>query len=96
VAAVSLKKTEQEGIPRGALVENVVKGGPAQRAGIAAGDVIVEANGQKLTDHYQLIDIVTSMDIGDVVTVRVYRDGSYLELAILIGNKTDLNFSEMN
>lgn len=96
VSTVTEVMSEQDGIPVGALVENVVKGGPAQRAGIAAGDVIVEANGQKLTDHYQLIDIVTSMDIGDVVTVRVYRDGTYLELAILIGNKTDLNFSEMN
>ena len=96
VTTVTEVMSEQDGIPVGALVENVVKGGPAQRAGLAAGDVIVEANGQQLTNHYQLIDIVTSANIGDVVTVRVYRDGAYLELAIIIGNKTDMNFSEMD
>ncbi len=96
VTTVTKVMSEQDGIPVGALVENVVKGGPAQRAGLAAGDVIVEANGQALADHYQLIDIVTAANIGDVVTVRVYRDGKYLELAIVIGNKTDMNFSEMD
>ena len=33
--------------------------------------------------------------IGDELKLKVYRDGSYLDLTIIIGNKTDMNFDDV-
>ncbi len=84
-----------EGTPVGAYVESVVKDRPADLAGIQAGDIIVEANGKTITDHEELVDIVLDCMIGDELQVKVYRDGEYLDLTIVIGNKTDMDFDDI-
>ena len=86
---------EQAGVPTGALVEGVVKGKPADQAGILAGDIIVEANGEKIETHEQLVNIVLGCMIGDELKVTVYRDGETLDITIVIGNKTEMNFDDI-
>ncbi len=95
VSTVDAAKAEELGVPRGALVESVVKGRPADNAGVLAGDIITEANGETIITHQQLVNIVLGCMIGDELKLKVYRDGNYLDLTIIIGNKTDMNFDDV-
>ena len=68
---------------------------PADVAGILAGDIIVEADGTTITSHQQLVGIVLSQMVGDELKVKIYRDGEYLDLTIVLANKTDMNFNDV-
>lgn len=61
--------------PSGALVRTVTSGGPADRAGIKAGDVIVEFNGKPVRDSAELVDLVVHTKPGTTVPVVVVRRG---------------------
>ncbi|WP_420904790.1 DegQ family serine endoprotease [Candidatus Magnetaquiglobus chichijimensis] len=60
---------------RGALVSQVVKSGPAQEAGIKAGDVILKFNGQEIHKMRDLPTIVAATAVGNKVPVAILRDG---------------------
>lgn len=95
VSTVDEAVAEEQGVPVGALVESVVKDKPAAKAGVQAGDIIVEANGEAIKTHEQLVGVVLSCMIGDELKITVYRDGEYIDLTIAIGNKTDMNFDDV-
>ena len=95
VSTVTEDMAQEAGVPTGALVESVVTGKPADQAGMLAGDIIVEANGEAITTHKQLVSLVLRCMIGDELKVKVYRDGKTMDLTIMIGNKTDMNFDDI-
>jgi len=95
ISTIDEAMAEQAGVPVGALVESVVKDKPAALAGVLAGDIIVEANGEEITDHQQLVNIVLSSMIGDELNIKVYRDGAYLDLTIIIANKSEMDFDDI-
>ena len=64
----------QEGIiPNGAYVTEVESGSPADKAGIKAGDIIVEADGTVITSTSQLISILQAKNVGDSAEIKLYR-----------------------
>ncbi|MGH7796444.1 MAG: DegQ family serine endoprotease [Candidatus Binatia bacterium] len=83
--AESLRLKEQ----RGALVAGVEPGSPAEQAGIKTGDVIVEYNGEKVTDSTQLPILVAQTDVGKNVKVSVLRDQRPVPLTVNIGELKD-------
>lgn len=72
-------------VPEGELVREVVANSAAAKAGIKVGDIIVNFDGQKLTDDVTLTNLIRSKKVGDVVKVRVFRDKQTLDLAITLG-----------
>jgi hypothetical protein len=60
----------------GLRLSGVTPGGPADKAGVKAGDVVVEFGGTKVTDLYTYQDALTAHKPGDVVTVVVLRPGA--------------------
>lgn len=60
---------------RGALVGDVVAEGPADKAGIKRGDVIVSFDGKEISEANDLPFIVASTPVGKTVTVEVIREG---------------------
>ena len=69
----------------GARVESVTDGGPAQQAGLEAGDVITKADGRPVADAIGLIVAIRAKAPGDTITVTVDRGGSTQEIAITLG-----------
>jgi serine protease Do len=67
---------------QGALVGDVVPDGPAAKAGLQNGDVIMEFNGHKVADSRHLKLIVANTLPGDKVAVEVLRDGSMKTLEV--------------
>ncbi len=70
--------------PRGALVQNVEEGSPAERAGIKQGDVIVEFNGKAIQQMDELPQLVAATPIGSKSKVVVVRKGKRVALDVTI------------
>jgi serine protease Do len=66
----------------GALVSDVVPGGPAERAGIKRGDVILQFDGTTIGNSHDLPFVVASTPIGKTVGVEVMRDSQQMNLRV--------------
>ena len=71
---------------KGALVNDVIKGGPADQAGIRQGDVITALNGSEIKDPSHLQRMVAEAGIGKMAKVSIFRDGKTLELSITLAS----------
>jgi serine protease Do len=69
----------------GALISDVMSGGPADKAGLKAGDVIVEFAGKKIVKSEDLPWIASNAGVGAEVQVKVYRDGGSREYKVVLG-----------
>ncbi len=68
----------------GALVSDVTKGGPADKAGIRSGDVIVGFDGKEIRDEHDLPQVVALTKPGKTVNVRLIRGGKETTVAVTI------------
>ena len=73
------------GKSRGALIADVTKTGPAEKAGIEAGDVVIEFNGKPVNEMKDLPKIVAETEIGTRVLVKVFRKGKEIQLTAEVG-----------
>jgi serine protease Do len=73
----------------GALVAEVAEGGPAERSGIKAGDVIVEFNGKLIKDSVELPLEVARVAPGKTVQVKILRDSKQSSIAVQIDQLKD-------
>lgn len=71
--------------PMGAIVNSVEKGGPAEQAGIEAGDVVLRFDGKSINSSADLPRIVAATRPGARVMVQLWRKGSHKELALTVG-----------
>lgn len=76
--------------PDGALVSDIVKGGPAEAAGFMRRDVIVSFNGKAVRDHDDLPLIVAETPVGSAVEVSVIRDGKPVTLKVTTAELKDM------
>ena len=75
--------------PVGALVNAVEKGGPADKAGIEAGDVILKFEGRAITTSGDLPRTVGSVKPGTKASVQIWRKGALKELNLTVGEMPD-------
>lgn len=71
----------------GVYVKAVEDFSAAEKAGIKPGDVIIEAEGKKITKMDELNEIKNTHKIGDELKIKVNRDGSEKELIITLGEQ---------
>ena len=71
--------------PRGALVASVAENSPSEKAGIKAGDIILEFNGVKINQMKELPAIVAKTKVGKNVKVKIWRDQRELTKNVLLG-----------
>src|SRR5580692_8818820 len=77
------------GRPRGALVQSVEAGGPAEKAGVKPGDIIIGVNGQNI-DHYgELSLLISNMHPGTDVHLSVWRERKAQDLNVKIALVSD-------
>lgn len=69
----------------GALVADVTGGGPAEKAGLKRGDVIVEYQGEEIEDTNHLRNLVAATEVGATADVKVMRDGREKTVKVKIG-----------
>jgi serine protease Do len=80
---------ESLGIPKnqGELIRGVTPGGPAARAGIQQGDVIVAVNGQPVTPDQSLAYLVSQQPVGSRVPITLLREGQRRTVTVQVGER---------
>ena len=71
--------------PRGALVASVADGSPSDKAGVKAGDIILEFNGERIQEMKQLPLIVARTEVGKKVKVKIWRNKKEITKVITLG-----------
>jgi serine protease Do len=74
---------------KGALVANVTEGGPADKAGIKQGDVVLRFDNKEVTASRSLPRIVAETSISKKVQVVVWRQGKEMTFDVTVGELTD-------
>lgn len=83
---MGLNNTEIKGV----YISKVTKGYPAEKAGLAAGDIITEFGGAKVENPYQLLAKILSYNVGDKIDLIFYRNGSYTRISVLLVEKPEI------
>lgn len=76
------------GTPAGAAVVSVTEGGPAEKAGLQANDIITAADGKEISGKSGLSSIIADCAAGDKLTLSVYRQGQTLTVTVTVGEQT--------
>jgi serine protease Do len=91
---VSLQDVDEDiaaamGVPKnqGELIRAVTPGGPAARAGIEQGDVVIAVNGQPVTPDQTLAYLVSQQPVGTRVPIELIRDGQRRTVTVAIGER---------
>ncbi|MCL1804833.1 MAG: trypsin-like peptidase domain-containing protein [Clostridiales bacterium] len=71
-----------EDMTSGVIIDSVVAGAPADKAGLRRGDVLLEVDGQKVTDTSQVQSVIARRRVGDIVKIIVLRDGTEVEFMV--------------
>jgi serine protease Do len=70
---------------RGALVAEVIKGSPAEEAGLKRGDVIMTFNGHDIKEMHDLPRLVAATPVNETAMLQILRDGKSREVKITVG-----------
>jgi len=86
IHGITSELAKKLGLPgnRGALILDVQPGGPADRAGMKAGDVIVQMGEREVNDPASLRNLTAGMDVGSKVPVTFYRKGEKQAVPVTI------------
>ena len=71
--------------PRGALIASFAKNSPSDKAGIKAGDIILEFNGEKIQQMKELPTIVARTEVGKNVEVKIWRNKKEFTKNVVLG-----------
>jgi len=80
-----IAEVEQLDEARGALVASVAENSPSDKAGVKAGDIILEFNGQKIQEMKELPIIVAKTEVGKKVDVKIWRNKREIIKKITLG-----------
>jgi serine protease Do len=73
----------------GALVSDVFKGDPADKAGIKIGDIIIEINGKPVKDTHELLLTIAALQVGQKMNIKVIRDGREMTFPVTVAERKD-------
>ena len=85
--------------PRGALVASVAPNSPSEKAGVKAGDIILEFNGERIQEMKELPIIVARTEVGKKVKVKIWRNKKEITKTITLGRletSEDFKVAEKN
>jgi serine protease Do len=86
IAPVTKEVAESIGLgkPAGALVQGVESGGPAEKAGIEAGDIIVKVDGKAVEKSVDLPRIIGATKPGSRTTLQLFRRGATKDVSVVV------------
>jgi len=88
---------ESFGLPgntRGALISGVLRGSPADRAGVRPGDILQSVGGKAVDDPDVMLDLIAALKPGEDVAFGIQRDAKRIDIALKVGKRPPLNRSE--
>ncbi|WP_428313361.1 DegQ family serine endoprotease [Hydrocarboniphaga sp.] len=79
---------------RGAVINQILPGSPAEKAGLKSEDIVLRVNGREISTFQQLRNIVGLMRVGDKVDLDILRNGKPRTVTVTIGKSTELSAAE--
>jgi len=96
IVTKEIAEVEKLDEPKGALIASVAENGPSDKAGIKAGDIILEFNGTAIKEMKELPKIVAQTQVGKVVEVKVWRNKKEIIKKIKLGRlETSKDFKKV-
>jgi Do/DeqQ family serine protease len=83
----ALAESFKLGGQRGALIAGVLRGGPADKAGIKPGDVLVEIEGKPVADPTAMLNVIAALAPGASAKMKVKRQGQDVDATINVGRR---------
>ncbi len=83
------------GFKNGVLVQEITPGGPAEKAGLKAGDIITAIDGRSIKDGDDLVNEIASRRPGSNIRLGYLRDGKQADATVTIGDR-DKVFADLN
>ncbi|VCU71934.1 Periplasmic pH-dependent serine endoprotease DegQ precursor [Pigmentiphaga humi] len=71
----------------GVIIAGVVRGGPAARAGIRTGDIVITVGDRPISDTTSMLNTIAQLPPGDKVAVKIVRGGQEMEATVTIGTR---------
>jgi serine protease DegQ len=87
---LSKELAESLGLPsntQGVILSGVLEGGPAGRAGVKPGDVLISVNKEPTTNVRQLLNQIARLEPGNTANIQILRKGKELSLQIQVGKR---------
>jgi serine protease DegQ len=78
---------------RGALIAGVMRGGPADKAGVKPGDILLDINGRPVIDSAGMLNLIAALKPGQPANIRVVRNQAERSYSVLIGKRPKLQQS---
>jgi serine protease DegQ len=75
------------GTLNGVLIEGVLRGGPAERAGLKPGDVLVAIEGKPVNDPNSMLNLVAALVPGKPASIRLRRDNKVVDVQVAVGKR---------
>ncbi len=75
------------GVQRGALIANVLRGGPADRAGVRQGDVLMEVDGKPVADPTAMLNLIAALQPGAPAKMKLKRQGQDVDATVNVGRR---------
>jgi serine protease DegQ len=72
---------------QGVMVAGVIRNGPADRAGIKPGDVLIEVEGAPVRDASQMLNLIAQMTPGNNGKLKIIRQGQPMDLTVTVGKR---------
>jgi S1-C subfamily serine protease len=72
---------------RGALIAEVERGGPADKAGVKPGDVLVEVEGRPVADPTSMLNLIAALAPGNTARMKLKRAGKDVDATIRVGTR---------
>ena len=79
--------SNQRDLPVGVLVAEVMDDSPAYMSGISVGDIIVEFDGAKVSNVFEINEIKNTKENGDEVIIKVFRDNKEIDIKLILEEK---------
>jgi serine protease DegQ len=71
----------------GALIAGVLKGGPADRAGVKPGDILIAVDGKPVVDSSTMLNLIAALSPGQTATILVMRNQAEKTVKINVGKR---------
>jgi serine protease DegQ len=69
----------------GSLIAGIIKGSPAERAGLKSGDILLEINGHQVFDSSSMLNLISELKPNKLATLQIARNQKVMNISVMIG-----------
>ena len=90
VGAIPEEALEKYSMPEGVYISEVQENSDAAEKGLKKGDIVLEVNGTHVTTPEEIKDIKDQFNVGEVLKMKIWRDGETFEVDVAIVDTNDV------